>query len=140
MEFLTHQLDQPIFILRVVGWHFSFYSNFDKFGKQTVGTLISSHILWHLIWVCTVCLCPAKRTLNLYGLILCHKSLQSFQMQTPEYWPFLWYHIYWIIHNWAVACDFQHVWYVRPAKAQTSLRICAVCSEPLLVTWLLYDC
>ena len=24
-----------------------------------------------LIWICTVCLCPIKRTLDLYGLILC---------------------------------------------------------------------
>ena len=30
--------------------------------------------------------------------------------------------------------------YVRPAKAQTSLRICAVWSEPLLVVRIFYDC
>ena len=30
--------------------------------------------------------------------------------------------------------------YVRPAKAQTSLRIRAVWSEPLLVTWIFYEC
>ena len=35
---------------------------------------------------------------------------------------------------------FPTMWYVRPAKAQTSLRICAVWSEPLLVTWIFYDC
>ena len=29
---------------------------------------------------------------------------------------------------------FPTMWYVRPAKAQTSLRIRAVWSEPLLVT------
>ena len=28
---------------------------------------------------------------------------------------------------------FPTMWYVRPAKPQISLRICAVCSEPLLV-------
>ena len=28
---------------------------------------------------------------------------------------------------------FPTMWYVRPAKAQTSLRLCAVCSELLLV-------
>ena len=28
---------------------------------------------------------------------------------------------------------FPTIWYMRPAKAQTSLRICPVCSEPLLV-------
>ena len=26
--------------------------------KQTMQTLITLHILWHLIWVCTVCQCP----------------------------------------------------------------------------------
>ena len=31
------------------------------------------------------------------------------------------------------------MWYGRPAKAQTSLRICAVWSEPLLVAWILYE-
>ena len=34
---------------------------------------------------------------------------------------------------------FPTLWYVRPAKAQTSLRICAVWSEPLLVAWIFYD-
>ena len=33
------------------------------FYKQTVETLIR-----RLIWVCTVCICPTKRTLGLYGL------------------------------------------------------------------------
>ena len=32
------------------------------------------------------------------------------------------------------------MWYVRPAKAQTSQRIRAVWSEPLLVAWIFYDC
>ena len=32
------------------------------------------------------------------------------------------------------------MWYVRPAKAQTSLRIRAIWSEPLLVASLLHDC
>ena len=35
---------------------------------------------------------------------------------------------------------FPTMWYVRPAKAQTSLRICAVWSKPLLVAWIFYDC
>ena len=35
---------------------------------------------------------------------------------------------------------FPSMGYVLPAKAQTSLCICAVWSEPLLVTWLLHDC
>ena len=35
---------------------------------------------------------------------------------------------------------FPTIRYVRPAKAQTSLRIRAVWSEPLLVSWILHDC
>ena len=35
---------------------------------------------------------------------------------------------------------FPTMWYVRPAKAQPSLHICAVWSEPLLVAWIFYDC
>ena len=67
-----YQLDRSISVLRVVGWYFFiFYSNFYiKFCKQTVETLIRCCILWCLIWVCTVCLCPTKRTLGLYGLTL----------------------------------------------------------------------
>ena len=34
---------------------------------------------------------------------------------------------------------FTTMWYVRPAKAQTSLRVHAVWSEPLLVAWIFYD-
>ena len=34
---------------------------------------------------------------------------------------------------------FQTMLYVRPAKAQTRLRIRAVWSEPLLVTWMFYE-
>ena len=35
---------------------------------------------------------------------------------------------------------FPTMWYVRPAKPQISLRIRAVCSEPLLSAWIFYDC
>ena len=35
---------------------------------------------------------------------------------------------------------FPTMWYVGPAKAQTSLRIRAVWSEPWLVTWIFYEC
>ena len=48
---------------------FHFYSNLNRiFCKHTVETLIRRRILRHLIWICTVCLCPTKRTLGLYGL------------------------------------------------------------------------
>ena len=59
----------PFPILGLLGGIFHFYSNFNKIlCKQTVKTLIRRHILC-LIWVCTVCICPTKRTLGLYGLI-----------------------------------------------------------------------
>ena len=48
---------------------FYFYSNFKRnFCKQTVKNLIRCRVLRRLIWFCTVCLCPTKRTLGLYGL------------------------------------------------------------------------
>ena len=60
---------------------FLFYSHFNRtFCKQIVETMIGCHVLWHLIWVCTVCLCPTKRMLGLYGLnkILGHKIVYIF--------------------------------------------------------------
>ena len=35
---------------------------------------------------------------------------------------------------------FPTMWYVRPAKVQTSLRIRADWSRPLLLAWIFYDC
>ena len=35
---------------------------------------------------------------------------------------------------------FLTIWYVQPANAQTSLRISAIWSEPLLVAWINYHC
>ena len=74
-------LEQSISVLGMLGGIFHFYSNFyRKFCKQTVENLsrchvlqtvenlIIRHVLWRLIWICTICLCPTKRTLGLYGL------------------------------------------------------------------------
>ena len=66
-----YQLEQSISVLRDVmfGGIFHFYSSFDrKLCKQTVESLIRRHILWRLIWVCTVCLCPTKSAQGIYGL------------------------------------------------------------------------
>ena len=61
----------PFSIFGLSGGIFHFDSNFDRlFCKQTVETLIRSRRLRRLIWVCTVCRCPTKRTLGLYGLII----------------------------------------------------------------------
>ena len=65
----SYLLDQSISILRIVGWYvFYFYSNLYRlFCKQIVEILIRRHVLWRLIWVCTVCLCPTNRMQGLYG-------------------------------------------------------------------------
>ena len=56
-----YQLEQSISVLRDVRWYFHFYSSFNrKLCKQTVETLIRRRILWRLIWVCAICLCPIK--------------------------------------------------------------------------------
>ena len=48
---------------------FHFHSNFKRnFCKQTVKNLIRHRVSRRLIWFCTVCLCPTKRTLGLYRL------------------------------------------------------------------------
>ena len=65
---LSYKLDQSITVLRLLGGIFHFYSNFVRtFWKQTVETLVRRRVLRRLIWVCTVCLCPTKKTLGLYG-------------------------------------------------------------------------
>ena len=56
-------------ILGLLGGIFHFYSNFKRnFCQQTVENVIWCHILGRLIWVSTVCLCPTKMMLGLYGL------------------------------------------------------------------------
>ena len=58
----------PFPILGLLGGVFHLYSNFKRnFCKQTVENLIRRRILRRLIWCCTVCRCPTKRTLCLYG-------------------------------------------------------------------------
>ena len=60
-----YQLKQSISVLRDVRWYFSFF----RLCKQTVETLIRHRFRpARLIWVCTICLCPRKRTLGIYGL------------------------------------------------------------------------
>ena len=59
----------PFPILEVLGGILYFFSKFNiRFCKQTVKILIKHRILRCLIWTGTVCPCPIKRTLGLYGL------------------------------------------------------------------------
>ena len=62
-----YQLEQSISVLRLLGGISHFYDFNKAFYKQKVETHIRRRILRRLIWVCTVCLCPTKRTLGLYG-------------------------------------------------------------------------
>ena len=48
----SYQLEESISNFRVVWWYFSLLF---KFQKKTVENLIRRHILWRLIWFCTVC-------------------------------------------------------------------------------------
>ena len=53
----------------LLGVVFHSYSNFNRAScKQTVESLIRHCSLWRRILVCTICLCPTKRKLGLYGL------------------------------------------------------------------------
>ena len=58
----------PFPILGLLGGIFHFHSNFKRnFCKQTVENLIRRRVLRRLIWFCTVCQRPTKKTLGLYG-------------------------------------------------------------------------
>ena len=72
---------------------------------------------------------------NLYNVtfFLDFLSLQTVQTQKN----FICLFIVW--QNLSRDMRFPTTWYVRPAKAQTSLRIRAVWSEPLLVAWIFYE-
>ena len=49
---------------------FQSHSNLEiSLFKQTVETQIIRSVLWRLVWVCTVCLCPTKRAPGLYDRI-----------------------------------------------------------------------
>ena len=57
------QLDESISNFMVL------FSNFDKTNcKQTVKTMIRRRRTRRLTLVCTVCICPIKRTQGVYGL------------------------------------------------------------------------
>ena len=67
LEFLTHPLDKSVSVLMVVGGIFLFFFFDGTLYKQSVDTLVRRRVLWHLIWVCMLRLCPIKRTLVLKG-------------------------------------------------------------------------
>ena len=59
----------PFMFLGLLGGIFHFYSKLKRtFCMQTEETLNRCCVLWHLIWVCAVCLCPTKRMLCFYGV------------------------------------------------------------------------
>ena len=61
---------RPFPILGLLSGIFHFYINFKRNPfKQTVENLVRRRFMRRLIWCCTVCRCPRKRTLGFYGLI-----------------------------------------------------------------------
>ena len=64
--FHPYQMDESISIFRGVWCMFSFLFHFEI----RIDIPEDPHrVLWRLIWVCTVCLCPKIGTLGYYGLI-----------------------------------------------------------------------
>ena len=60
-------IDQSISVLRVVGWYKCIYFYLDfNIPKANSGELIRRRVLWCIIWVRTVSLCPTKRMLGVY--------------------------------------------------------------------------
>ena len=80
MKFPTHiAWTCPFPFLGFLGGIFPFDSNSNRtFCKQTVENLIRRCNLWRLVWFCTVCLCPTKRTLGWNGLIQTNKQICLF--------------------------------------------------------------
>ena len=70
MEFFVFiNWTNPFTILGLLSSNCQLYSNFKSiFCKQTVLNLIRCRFPRHLIWFCTVCQCPIKRTPGLNGL------------------------------------------------------------------------
>ena len=90
----SYELYQSFFVLRDVGCILHFYSNFNRaFCKKTVDTLIRRRALRRLVWFCTVCLCPTKRTLLWVNRVLltdqerCY-SLAEREATDPNAFPF----------------------------------------------------
>ena len=48
--------------------------------------MVRRHVLRHLIWVCSVCLCPTKRTLGLYGLSLERSQVSAYMFAISVMW------------------------------------------------------
>ena len=55
-------------LLVVVMFFFTFIQNLIEHSVSKHWRLIRCHVLLHLIWVCTVLLCPTNRMLGLYEL------------------------------------------------------------------------
>ena len=67
--FHSYQLDQSISVFEGCWVIFFILFNYNRtFCKKTVWTLIRRRVLWRLIIVRVVCLCPTKRTLIILGL------------------------------------------------------------------------
>ena len=82
----SYQLSSPFPNLRVVRLELLCYQNSNRtFCKQTVETLIRRRVLRRLIWVCTVCLCPTKKTLGLKTFINIEYMILLFNWKYTHY-------------------------------------------------------
>ena len=69
LQFVIEVFPDHTHLLLLLSGIFHFYSNLNRnLCKQTVETLIRHSRMGRLVWVCTTCLCPTKRSLGLYGL------------------------------------------------------------------------
>ena len=127
----------PFPILGMLGSIFIFSPNLDRvFCKQTVKTLIRRHVLWRLIWVCNVSLCPTKRTLGLYGL-----TIGSVYFRFIGCWVVLFIFIQRLIWVCTLClcptnrtlCLYEIKSQIRAAIAATSQQLRTVSSEHLLL-------
>ena len=67
----------------MLGGIFHFYLNFNR-NYASNETLIRHRArLWRVIWVSTICLCPRKRTLGIYGLKL---NYFAYPIRVAEIW------------------------------------------------------
>ena len=89
----------PFPLYGLLGGIFHFYSNCNSlriFCLRKQWRQIRFHILRHLIWDCTVCLCPTKRMLGLYGLW--KRILSQFKHKIYAYLD-LWQNYLHTLHN-----------------------------------------
>ena len=66
--------NSPILFEGLLNSVFCFYTHFTRiFCKQTLDSLIRCRVMWRLVLICTVCLCPTKKDFRLIWVNLCFR-------------------------------------------------------------------